>query len=271
MYSGPVTEQQAVIDALRTAGALDGFRWAFDSACNQTIADYAPHHGHDKQWVGNTRYKVIQNRLDRVFAARDFAPRAGSSQAVSPDLLYAGLEQADIDAMPLLDVSTACRDDLNQSPGWTCAGYRILIASFTVGRIDEIAWTQKSTTKRRVAQQPNPDPMQETLFEETDLDPETYAMLVRADLKLDRETFVLAHALDADSNARELFIGRPALNVGGGAAWHWRYPLMTARSGNGGSTIDSDPAAHSGSAPSTKSVQDAPVRLRKPDAREEGL
>lgn len=259
-----MTEQQDVIDALQAASVLDAVRWAFDSACNQTIADYAPLHGHDTQWVGNTRYKVLQNRLDRVFAQREFAPPAGSGQEVSRDLLYAGLPQAEIDTMPLLPVGTAYRDDFNQSPGWTSLGYRILIASFTAGRIDEIQWTQKSTTKKRVAQQPNPDPAQEMLFEETDLDPETFALLMREDLKLDRETFVLAHALDADSNARELYLGRPALNVGGGAAWHWRHALVTpVRGDDGGLGAESGPTEPLRPGPDATSVEDANVKLRK--------
>lgn len=255
-----MSEQSDVIDSLDEVGVLAGIQWAYLSATSRVLADYSEAAGHDATWLGITRYNQFRDRLDRVFACGRYAVPIGSHAAASLDVLHAELTDRDIKAMPRFAPDLVARSDLNGSPGWVWEGWRWLLASCSFGKLDELPWLQKSPTKQRVAQQLNQDPDQASLFGDLvdDEIPGLTAMLATPH-QLDRETLVVAHSQDHDSDARELVIGRARLNSGGGKAWHWRHDLLSSPRAGGGNRLVDGPLP---SGPDT--VDDAPVRLRRP-------
>lgn len=253
-----VSEQQDVIAELGDAGVLAGVRWAYLSATTRSLETYSEADGHDTAWLGNTRYTLFRDRLDRVFACERYAVRSGNDDA-DLDLLYDQLSEKDIDTMPRLAAGLVRRANLNGSPGWAYAHMRFLLASCVFGKLDRLPWPQKSPTKQRVALQRNPEPPQPSLFE--GLAPEEVGgleMLATGE-DLDLTTYVVAHSLDALSQQVELVFGRARLNAGGGQAWYWRHDLLGTPPAGGGRRTDGTPLP---TGPNT--VPDAPVRLRRP-------
>ena len=251
-------EQQEVIAELGDAGVLAGVRWAYESATRRALESYSEADGHDDAWLGNTRFTLFRDRLDRVFACQRYAVSA--DDALDLDVLYAELSDQDLVTMPRLAPGLVRRSDLHGSAGWAYRDRRFLLASGEFGRLDTLPWLQKSLTKQLVAMQRNPDIRQPSLFE--DFPAEEFgaidAALLAADRELDIVTYVVAHTLDADSGDMELVFGRPRLNLGGGPAWYWREDLRTVSLAGAGrqtktAPVPVDPAW----------VPDAPVRLRR--------
>jgi len=254
----PVSERQDVIGDLESAGVLGGLRWAYRSAATRTLEAYSEADGHDAAWLGNTRFTLFRDRLDRVFGCGRYVLLPGSDATANLDLLYAELSEADRRTMPHLTPGLVRRADLNASPGWACGRRRFLLASGGPGKLDRLPWPQASPTKQRVALQPGPRPPQASLFDDLQ-DDEFHGLmaLVTHARTLDLETFVVAHALDPVSENTELVFGRPRLNSGGGAAWYWQVDLLTVPSAGGGREFGGG-TERRGSDP----VPDAPVRLR---------
>lgn len=258
VYSTYMSEQQDVITEFSEVGVLDGVRWAYASATARTLEMYSEADGHDAAWLGNTRFMYLRDRLDRVFACERYAVRSGHDGA-DLDQLYAELSAPDVASMPRLDAGLVVRSNLNGSPGWAYGSRRVLLASGAFGKLDQMPWPQKSATKQRVAQQPNPNPDQPSLFEGfADEEVGGLELALRADRELDMATFVLAHALDALSQQKELVIGRPRLNSGGGQAWHWRQDVLGTPPSAGGRRVDGAPRPTG-----PDSVPDAHVRIRR--------
>lgn len=254
-----MSEQQDVIAELREVGVLAGVRWACLSATTRSLETYSEADGHDAAWLGNTRYTLFRDRLDRVFACERYAVRSGNDDT-DLDLLYDQLSERDVDTMPRLDASLVRRADLNGSPGWAHGERRFLLASCVFGKLDRLPWPQKSPTKQRVAGQSNPEPPQPSLFEGLALEEiGGLEALLTARQDLDLTTYVVAHSLDALSQQVELVFGRARRNAGGGQAWHWRHDLLGAPAAGGGRRTDGAPLP---TGPNT--VPDAPVRLRRP-------
>lgn len=253
-----MTEQQDVVTELTEAGVLDGVRWAYISATSRTLEMYSEADGHDATWLGNTRFTYFRDRLDRVFACERYAARLGHAGA-DLDLLYAELSASDIALMPRLDAGVVIRSNLNGSPGWACGPWRLLLASSAFGKLDQIPWPQKSPTKQKVARQADPDPDQPSLFEGfAEEEVPGLESALRAAYELDRITLVLAHSLDALSQQKELVIGRPRLNSGGGSAWYWRESVLGVPPSGSGRRIDDAPLPTG-----SDSAPDAPVRIRR--------
>jgi hypothetical protein len=253
-----MNEQHDVIAELGDAGVLAGVRWAYESATRRALESYSEADGHDAAWLGNTRFTLFRDRLDRVFACDRYA--ASAADGLDLDVLYAELSDQDLTTMPRLLPGLVRRCDLRGSAGWGYRGWRFLLASGEFGGLDTLPWLHKSTTKQLVALQRKPDVRQPSLFE--DAAPEAFggieAALLTADRELDLVTYVVAHSLDAFSGEIELVFGRPRLNLGGGPAWHWYQDLLTVPLPGAGRRIDAgqvpaDPAR----------VPDAPVRLRR--------
>jgi hypothetical protein len=161
--------------------------------------------------------------------------------------------------MPRLAPDLVRRSNVNGSPGWAHGDRRFLLAAGVFGRIDILPWPQKSPTKRGVALQPNPEPLQPSLFEAfADEEIVGLGMVANAEPELGIATFIVAHSLDPVSQQVELVFGRPRLNTGGGPAWHWRQDLLTTPPADGGRRIDDAPRP---TGPNT--VPDADVRLRR--------
>jgi hypothetical protein len=260
-----VDEQQQVIGELERAGVLAGLRWAYRSATTRTLETYSEADGHDAAWLGNTRFTLFRDRLDRVFGCGRYALPPGSAATANIDVLYAELSEHDRQSMPSLAPGLVRRADLTGSPGWARQRQRFLLASCPFGQVDRLPWPQQSPTKQRVARQLTPEPPQPSLFDEV-ADEELAGLLalMRQARTLDLETFVVAHALDPVSDRIELVFGRPRLNSGGGYAWYWRQDLLGVAAADGRRRLGSSPVPDGPDA-----VPDAPVRLRRPatDAR----
>ncbi len=261
-----MSEQQDVIGNLEATLVLAGVQWAYRSASTRTLETYSEADGHDAAWLGNTRFTLFRDRLDRVFTCCRYAQRVGSNITANLDLLYSELTELDISAMPQLAPGLVCRADLNGSPGWACQSRRFLLASCAFGKLDSLPWPQKSPTKQRVARQPDPASLQGTLFD--GLADDEFAGLIAlatATHQLDMETFVVAHTLDPFSQSIELVFGRPRLNSGGGEAWHWYQDLLAMPPGDDGRRVDGSPSPQLPDA-----APDAPVRLRRPPSERPG-
>ena len=255
-----MSEQDDAITDLQGNGVLAGLAWAWASTRRQTLQSFDPDTGHDQGWVGYNAFKVLTDRLDRVFSLERFAIQSDMDPALGVDVLAQGLAPGEFERMPQMLPGVVVRDDLNGSPGWLSSGWRILLQSYGGLEIDRIPWPQKSFTKQRVANQPAPDQLM--------LPPEILelpmAMDVLADLstqpQVDRVivTLVGAYAVDAITGDSAFYIGRPRLNHRGGDAWHWRVQLdADGRDG----TERGLPASTPGDSP-INPVPDAPVRLR---------
>lgn len=248
-----------VIADLGEAGVLAGARWAYLSATTRSLETYSEADGHDAAWLGNTRYTLFRDRLDRVFACERYAVRSGNDDA-DLDLLYDQLSDRDIQRMPRLDAGLVHRSNLNSSPGWAYGDLRFLLASCVFGKLDRLPWPQKSPTKQRVARQRNPEPPQPSLFEDFAVEEiGGLEAMLDAGQDLDLKTYVVAHSLDPLSHQVELVLGRARLNSGGGQAWHWHQDLIGATPADGGRRTDDTPLPTGSLA-----VADAPVRLRRP-------
>jgi hypothetical protein len=259
-----VSEQQDVIEELEAVGVLPGIRWAYRAATSRTLEIFSEPDGHDAALLGNLRFTLFRDRLNRVFACDPYDLLPGSAVTAHLDLLYAELAQQDINTMPHLAPDLVRRADLTGSPGWAVGNRRFLLASGVVGKLASLPWPRKSPTKQRVARQRQPNPDQASLFEGV-ADEEMAGLeeLLAAAYSLDLETFVVAHTLDPVSKRMELVFGRPRLNADGGEAWHWYEDLLTAPPTAGG--------RQSGGSPQPIGpdlVPDAPVRLRPKTAQQ---
>ena len=182
---------------------------------------------------------------------------------MSLDVPRAGLPEQDIATFPDIDPFLVMRADLNGSPGWVYGGIRWLLASAPLGKISEIPWNQKSPTKQRVAQQTNIPSEQPTLFDYRTTAEQNKLIPLASEVKLDLQTLIVAHALDAEQGKYELTLGQSRWNIDGGPAWHWlrsilRLPLTTSDR--------LQPAKPE--QPDIEDVPAAPVQLRRPTAEQ---
>jgi hypothetical protein len=255
-----MAERDEVVERLRAAGVLKGIRWAYVAACTRTLDDYSEDAGHDAAWLGCTRHTLFRDRLDRAFTCGRYILEEGAEPSAGLDLLHAQLAAPEIETWPDMATTRVQRADLNKSPGWAFEDIRFLLASSPYGEIDRLPWPQKSPTKQQVANQPNPEPPP-TLFDEFAPDEIGGLLAALAGELLDRDTYVVAHSLDAVGGRSELVFGRPRINEGGGSAWHWSVDLLGEPPVEQGRRIE--PPSPSGP-PDT--IPDAPVRLRQRDA-----
>lgn len=252
-----MSEKDEVIELLSAAQVLDGARWAYSSAAARTLDDYSEDAGYDAAWLGQTRHTLFRDRLDRVFSCGKYKLQAEADDSAGLDLVRAELSDREFHTMPRIPASVVKRADLNHSPGWQFEHLRMLLASCPFGKIDTLPWPQKSPTKQEIAGRRSVE-SDLSLFD--GLAPEEIGgLLAMVDPAIDLETYVIGHTLDPVSHRRELVLGRPRLNRGGGDAWHWCVNLLaTPPSGGSGLLISTPP-----SGPDT--VPDAPVRLRSKD------
>jgi hypothetical protein len=231
-------ERAEVIGELRDAGVLAAIRWAYESAARRALDMYSPADGHDVAWLGNTRYVLFRDRLDRVFSCDRYQVFDDATGAAEPDLdlLYAELPEDDIRAMPVIAPGLMVRADLHGSPGWACRAGRFLITSGEYGRVETVQWAYKSLTKRVVALQQPPARQweaEDALFgiEEfmgtqepgVRVFPRPYVFKGQS---LELPTFVVAHSLEPAGGEIELVFGRPRMNTAGGPAWYWFEDLL---------------------------------------------
>ncbi|HTU75351.1 MAG TPA: hypothetical protein VMG38_17700 [Trebonia sp.] len=232
-------EHAEVIEALREAGVLVAIRWAYESAVRRALETYSPEDGHDTAWLGNTRYVLFRDRLDRALRCGRYAMPDGDATD-HPDGLFAELSEQDSSTLPHVKNGTVVRHDLHGSPGWACGAGRFLIASADFGFVRTLPWAYKSRTKRIVAMQKPPVmDFEDVLFglhEVLPAGPHGLAGSAPGSLGLagsaldprklhDLPTFVVAHSLEPISGQTELILGRPRMNAAGGPAWYWLEDL----------------------------------------------
>ncbi|HEX2894914.1 MAG TPA: hypothetical protein VHO29_13025 [Marmoricola sp.] len=253
-----MSEQTEILEALERRGVLAAFVWAFNSAVERTLDDYSEAAGHGALWLGVTRFTLLCDRLDRVFACERYAVLDGDDESRSRDVLFASLSDLERRSMPDIEPGGLRRNDLNGSPGWSMGDRRFLLASSAFGKVREIPWPRKSPTKQSVARRPSPDPDQRSLWDELAAEEIGGLAAIRDGMaEKDLDTLVLAHSLDPVRQEGELHLGRPQLNEGGGPAWHWCGNLLAMSPNHGGQRTP--PAV---SQPVADPVPDAPVRLR---------
>ncbi|AGB26819.1 hypothetical protein Mycsm_06700 (plasmid) [Mycobacterium sp. JS623] len=250
-----MSEQERIIQLMRTSAVIDAIRWAFTSAKARTLEDYSEDAGYDAAWLGSTRFALFRDRLDRVFSCGRYEVRRGAEPTAGLDLVHAELTKQDVEAMPVLPHDRVRRADLNKSPGWALAETRLLLASSAFGDVDHIPWPQKSRTKQLVAKQGATEPAP-SLFDELPEDEVGGLAEALAEKELDLDTYVVAHSLDPVSEQAELVLGRPRSNDGGGTAWHWRENLLGQPPSGGNRQSLPQPPSPPDSEP------DAVVRLR---------
>lgn len=245
--------KREVITRLQTEGVLDGIRWANDAAVNRTLDDYSEDAGHDATWLGQTRFVLLRDRLDRVFSCGRYALQAGADEGAGLDLVRIELTKKDIDGKPELSPDLVRRINRNGSPGWALGDIQFLLCSSEFGKIDTIPWPRKSPTKQQVAMKaPSATDLSPGLFEI-----EAPLMEDLAESADELDPFIVAHSLDPVSQRRELVFGRSRFNKGGGDAWYWYENLLTLPPTQGGRRLDTPtPSGPDG-------VPDAPVRLRQ--------
>ena len=260
-----MSKRDDLVGALDRDGVLAGIRWAFTSAADRVMEDFSEAAGHDATWVGVTRFTLFRDRLDRVFSCRRYAIADGMDGRLSLDILHAELSERDVYTFPILDPDLVVRADLSGSSGWSHGHTRWLLASAAFGKLDELPWPQKSSTKQLVAQQSTDEPQELTLFDQF-AEEEAFGLgALIAKTKLDLHTLVVGHSLDAEHGGRELVVGQPRLNSDGGSAWYWNHNLLQGPSLDGGRRQQLVPASV---APDT--TPDAPVKLRRPAAKQSG-
>ena len=239
-----MSEQQDLIEEFEAAGVLAGIRWSYRAATSRTLEIFSEADGHDAALLGNLRFTLFRDRLDRVFVCDRYELQPGSAATDHLDLLYAELSQDDIRTMPQLASDLVHRADLTGSPGWAFGQRRFLLAACAFDKLDSLAWPRRSGTKQRVAQQRQPNPAQASLFEVA-VDKEIAGLeeMLTAAYRLDLETFVVAHTLDVLSQDMELVLGRARLNSDGGEAWYWYQDLLSLPPADGGYRSGDSPIA----------------------------
>lgn len=258
-----MTERERILDDLGEAGVLLGIQWSYESAARRTREDYDEPTGHDTTWVGMNRWKLLCDRLDRVFSCGKYATKKDSPEGVGLDILYATLTPAERDTFPHIPLGTVLRDNVLGSPGWSTGEVRWLLASARPGGVDNINWSRRSPLKQRTAKQPDPDTRQMSIFDGLIEDPITTQLqdALRHAHGLDRTTLIVTHAHEIDTDARELYIGLPSMETPG-RAWAWKQDLLdTPPSPPSRQKLPTSEPDNPGDAP------DAPVRLRKPGER----
>jgi len=244
----PLLQQQQVGLALR---------WAFESACEQAMDDFARGTGYTALSAGVGRYDLLADRLDRVFACGDYAVADGQ-EAVGLDVLYEGLSERARRTMPRIPAGLVVRSNLHGSNGWGIRGLRIITHSVQPGQIAAIDWTQESKTKKAVSRQ-EPSKLDEPNVLQVMLGPEAAAEFGSQDAlpEVGIPTVVLVHSLDRDTGGRELEVGHSRYNDDDGSPWHWREDLLRGPGPeeNGLDLPGGDPSP-------SQDVPDVEVRLR---------
>lgn len=254
-----MSEQAEVVGALEEAKIINLFEWAGRIAYGRVFQDFDEEAGHDQAIVGSLGYKYLINLLDRAGGCGKYALPEGTSPEAGLDLLRAGITDEAFDDMPPFTPGSIIRSNFNGSPGWASGNIRWLLQSYNFGEIDRISWSQKSETKRRVAQHPSSeDP--NALFTLADLGLEEEGLV--EDLDFTGKTLVLAHAFDRATGSFEMYLGRSRETVSrGDTPWHWRH--LVAFGGPGAAplgTMDETPDLPG--TPASSDVEDTPVRLR---------
>ncbi|MDN5715667.1 MAG: hypothetical protein L0G89_00375 [Janibacter sp.] len=254
-----MTAEDDAIASLRESGVLDVLTWAAPAAFTATDQIYDEDAGHDQGVIGYLNFKHLKDLMDRATSNGRFV-LGDDVDGTGSDVLERGIVPEVFRSMPSLAPEAIARSDYQQSPGWAAEGYRVLLQSFTFGRIDDIKWVQRSDAKRRVASQHFIG--EDTLFDDADFGLESIPGIPDDD-DFVGVTLVATHAFNPATKQFELYIGQsknPAYPED--SCWHWRQLLLSGGTPMGGTGIAVPPALP-GDAASTD-VDDVVVRIKKP-------
>lgn len=258
-----MTIEDDVMAELRESRLLNVLGWAASAAFAATDQIYDEDAGHDQSAIGSLNFKHLLDLTDRATSNGRFVLGEGVG-GIGSDVLERGITPAAFSSMPPVSAGSIVRSNYRQSPGWAAGEYRVLLQSYTFGRVDEIKWGQRSDAKRRVASQRFVG--QSTLFDDSDFglepipgipDEGTFSGL----------TLVAAHAFNPVTKQFELYVGQ-SKNPGypKDSCWHWRRLVLAGGTPLVDSNIASGPVLP-GDAASTN-VADVLVRIKKPFAAE---
>ncbi|MFH8253193.1 hypothetical protein ACH3VR_22700 [Microbacterium sp. B2969] len=258
-----MTAEDDALLSLRDSGLLDVLKWAAPAAFAATDQIFDEDAGHDQGVIGYLNYKHLQDHLDRATANGRFV-LGPEVDGVGTDVLERGIPPEVFRSMPQLAGDAVTRSNYRQSPGWAIDGFRVLLQSYTFGKIDDIKWVQRSDAKRRVASQLFV--REGTLFDDVEFGLESIQRIPDDD-DFAGVTLVAAHAFNPTTKQFELYIGQSKNpEYPQDSCWHWRAKLLSGGTPIGGISTVVPPALPGGGA--STDVEDVPVRIKRPGAGE---
>ena len=253
-----MTTQDDAIDNLRASGFTDVLEWAAPAAFAATAQIHDEDAGHDQGVVGYLNFKHLKDLIDRATSNGRFE-LGDDVGGLGSDFLERGVSPDVFSSMPILASEVVRRSNYRQSPGWAIEGIRVLLQSFTFGKIDDIDWRQRSDAKRRVAAQHFIDI--DTLFDDEEFGLESISGIPDDDDFVGL-TLVAAHAFNPTTKQFELFIGQSKNpSYPGDSCWHWRALLLAGGTRLDVPSIPGLPAMPGGSA--STDVDDVPVTIKR--------
>lgn len=259
-----MTAEDDAIASLRASGLLGVITWAAPAAFMATDQIFDEDAGHDQGVIGYLNFKHLKDLVDRATSNGRFV-LAEDVDVIGMDVLKRGIAPDVFESMPVLDSMAIARRNYRQSPGWADENYRVLLQSYTFGRIDDIRWVRRSDAKRRVASQHFVG--QDALFDQADFGLESIPGIPDDD-DFAGVTLIAAHAFDPATQQFELYIGQsknPAHPED--SCWHWRRLLLSSGPATAGKGMAMPPVLP-GDAASTD-VDEVVVRIKKSPADEE--
>lgn len=257
-YDGLVISENDAMASLRDSGVLEVLTWAAPAAFAATDQIYDEDAGHDQGVIGYLNFKHLKDLMDRATSNGRFM-LGEDVEGTGSDVMGRGIIPEVFRSMPFLAPEAIARSNYRQSPGWAAEGYRVLLQSYTFGRVDDIKWGQRSDAKRRVASQPFIG--QNTLFDEADFGLDSIPGIPDDD-DFTGMTLIAAHAFNPMTKQFELYIGQsknPAYPKD--TCWYWRQLLLSDGTPIGGAGVAVPPLLP-GDAASTD-VDEVVVRIKK--------
>lgn len=258
-----MTAQDDAIGALRDTGLLDVLEWAAPAAFAATEQIYDEDQGHDQGVIGYLNFKHLKDLMDRATSNGRFA-LGDDVEGTGDDFLKRGITPEVFRLMPTIASDAVYRNDYKRSPGWAVEGFRVLLQSYSFGKVDDIKWLQRSDAKRRVASQRFVG--EDTLFDDEDFGLESIAG-VPDDDDFVGVTLIAAHAFDPTTKQFELYVGQSKNpEYPKDTCWHWKRRLLSDGAQDSGMHLPTLPALPGDGA--TTDVEDVPVRIKKPRSDE---
>lgn len=253
-----MTAKDDALTAFRASGLLDVLKWGAPVAFIATDQLYDEDQGHDQGVVGYLNFKHFTDLIDRATSNGRFKLGEGL-ESLGGDVMERGITPEAFGAMPSLLADAVARRDYKQSPGWAVDGYRVLLQSYPLGKIDEIKWGQRSAAKKRVADQFFDDG--NALFSPEDFGLETISGIPDDD-DFEGVTLIAAHAFNPTTKQYELYIGQSKNPVSANnECWYWKELLLSGGTPTGGAGLLVTPQMPTGGA--STDVEDVPVRIKR--------
>lgn len=255
-----MTAEDDALEALRNSGLIDALTWAAPVAFARTGQDYDEDAGHDQMVIGTLNFVYMRDLLDRVTSNERYTVSDDGDER-GRDLLVRGITPEAFKTMPQVPSGQIGRNNYKGSPGWASGGYRVLLQSYKVGKINNINWAQHSNAKKQVASQKFGDGLLALLgdFELEGVDG------IPDDDGFEGTTLVAAHAYNPSTGAFELYVGQsknPASR--GDDCWHWKHPLLLGGHAGGIEEMVTPPTLPGDGASTV--VDDIDVQIKKPRA-----